>query len=379
MSFPTVAARTARFLVFAMVVATGANLAACGASGGISSDLPPGPPTQAPPGDLVIYAAMANGNRIDAFRLGSDGLLPSQPFSSIFVTNPRRLAIAGDVLYATLNDRVISIQLGADGSLPNEPSARTIVREDYDPIDLEVRDNILYVAAAGLGNVQSFELAGNGNIPLEPTGAGTGQYPADYASLALYGDYLYSGSRQTDYIDMWILKGDGNIPLEAELQDPQDAIALPDDIEIRDGVLYVTSASDQSIRAYKLLPNGFLPGDYTSRTKGEEYYSDILFDGNTLYAAAYNAGRIDLYSVSPNGQLPEEKPFRETQEDPSSYPAHMLMNGGILYVAQAGLNRVDAYVLDGNGLPPAYPSSSTTPAPAPIDSYPLNLALYHLN
>jgi 6-phosphogluconolactonase (cycloisomerase 2 family) len=377
MSFSTVAARTARFLVFAMVAATGANLAACGSSGGISSDLPSGPPTQAPPGNLVIYAAMASGNRIDAFRLGSDGLLPSQPFSSIFVTNPRRLVIAGDVLYATLNDRIIAIQLGADGTLPNDPSSRSLVREDYDPVDLEVRDNILYVAAAGLGHVESFELAANGNIPIEPAATGTGQFPADFASLALNGEYLYSGSRQTNYIDVFLLEADGNVPLEAELQDPQDAIALPDDIEIRDNVLYVTSASDQSIRAYRILPNGFLPGDYNSRTKGEEYYSDIMFDGDTLYAAAYNAGRIDLYAVSPNGMLPEEKPFRRTQDDPSSYPAHMLMNGGILYVAQAGLNRIDAYVLDGNGLPPTYPSSSTTPAPG--DSYPLNLALYELN
>ena len=376
MPFPKIAARAARFLVLATIVATGLSLAACGTDGGVSALLPPGPATTAPPGDTVIYAAMTLGNRIDAYRLGSDGLLPSKPFSSIFVTSPRRLTIAGDVLYATLFDRVISIKLGADGSLPNTPTSHTVTNNDYDPVDLEVRDNILYVAAAGRGQVQSFELEADGSLPVDPTGTGVGEFPADFASLELAGPYLYSGSRETQYVDMFILEQDGNVPDNAELQEPRDSIGLPDDIVIRNGILYVTSAGDKTIRAYTLLPNGFLPGDQTSRTKGEEYYSDILLDGNTLYAAAYNAGRIDLYTIAADGQLPEESPFRKTQEDPESYPAHMLMSGGILYVAQAGLNRVDAYVLDGNGLPPAYPSSSTKPAPG--DSFPLNLALYHL-
>ncbi|MFN2375820.1 MAG: beta-propeller fold lactonase family protein [Candidatus Binatia bacterium] len=377
MSSSPIAAFAARLVFVAAVASFAANLTACGADGGLSSDLQPGPPTSAPPGDVVIYAAMAQGNRIDAFRLGADGLMPSEPFDTIFVSNPRRLALADGVLYATLFDRVISMKLGSDGSLPSSATSTTSNRSDYDPVDLEVNGGILYVASAGLGRVQSFELEADGSLPFEPSGSGTGEFPGDYSSLERNGEFLYAGARESQFIDVFFLDEDGNVPAEAEPQVPQDRIALPEDIVIRDNILYVTSASDISIRAYRIQPNGFLAGEEDSRTRNEEFYSDILLDGDTLVAAAYNAGRIDFYTISPNGMLPEERPFLKTQQDPSSYPAHMIMADGILYVAQAGLDRIDAYALDGDGLPPRYPTSSTTPARG--DSLPLHLAMYRLD
>ncbi|MFN2427883.1 MAG: beta-propeller fold lactonase family protein [Candidatus Binatia bacterium] len=377
MSFPCIAAPALRLLCFALILTAGANLTSCGADGGKDSFLPPGPATQAPPGNLVLYVAMARGNRIDAYRLGTDGLLPEDPFDTLFVVNPRRLAVENGVLYATLFDRVISARLGADGSLPVEPTSTTFTRDDYEPVDLELRDNILYIASSGLGLVQSFELDDNGDLPFEPSGTGQSEFAADFLSLELDGPYLYSGARDTQFIDVFLLDQDGNVPELAEPQEPQDNISLPDDIEIRDGVLYVTSAGDRSIRAYIIQPNGFLGGKQDSRTGTEEYYSDILLDGDTLYAAAYNAGRIDLYNILPDGMLTPQGPFRSTKSDPASFPSQMTMRGGILYVTQAGLNRVDAYVLDANGLPTQFPSSSTTPLQGA--SLPLDLALHELN
>ena len=128
MSSSSIAARAARLLFIALVVAFGANLSACGTGGGTSSDLPAGPPTEAPPGNLVLYAAMAHGDRIEAFRLGTDGLLPSEAFSSIPADNPRRLAVADGVLYASLSDRIISMKLGSDGSLPDAPTSTSVIR-----------------------------------------------------------------------------------------------------------------------------------------------------------------------------------------------------------------------------------------------------------
>lgn len=377
MSLLTTAARPARYLVLATTLLLGAGLSACGTGGGQSTDLTPGKPTQAPPGNLVLYVSMALGNRIDAYRLGTDGLLPSKPFSTMFVNNPRRLALSGNVLYATLLDRIVAIKLGADGTLPNTPSSSSLTREDYEPVDVEVRNGILYVASSGIGRVESYELDPDGDIPVEPSGSGVGQYPADYASLAFDGDNLYSGSREIQYIDLFTLKEDGNVPLAAELQDPQDSIALPDDIEIRNHILYVTSGSDKSIRAYRLQADGYMLGDYDTRTQTEEYYADLLLDGNLMYTAAYNAGRIDVYNVQPNGMFEEVGPIFRTQQDPAAYPSRLIQNGGILYVAQAGLNRVDAYVLDGNGLPPTFPTSSTKAAP--VDSLPLDMVLHELN
>jgi hypothetical protein len=369
-------ARALRVFLAPLAIAAGASLPSCGTDGGVSAFLPPGPPTQAPAGDIVIYAAMALGNRIDAFRLGTDGLMPEQPFDTIHVPNPRRLAVANGVLYATLFDRVISIRLGSDGSMPSDPTAFTSARNDYDPVDLLVRDNILYVAASGLGIVQSFELDEDGDIPTEPTAVGEGEFSSNFSSLVLEDEYLYAGARDTQLIEVFLLDSNGNVPDFAEAQEPDDRIALPEDMAIRQDVLYVTSASDRAIRAYRIQPNGFLGGEEDSRTKSEEYYSDIFLEGDTLYAAAYNAGRIDLYTVDPDGMLPEEAPFFKTQADPSSYPARMILHRGILYVTTAGHNRLDAYVLGSNGIPPPFPTSSTTPT---RDSLPLDIALLELD
>lgn len=373
-SFPR-ANRPGSLLALVLALPLLAGLASCGGSGGTSSALPPGEPTTAAPGDTVIYVAESKANRIDAFRLGSDGLLPSKPFSSIKVDWPRRLAVADGVLYASLYNGVVSMRLGADGSLPSKPTGASLTRSDYDPVNLEARDGKLYVAAAGILRVESFELDSKGDVPLEAAGSGQGEFPADFASLAFDGDYLYSGARKTEYIDVFLLDADGNVPTNAEAQNPRDNVALPDDLEIRDGVLYVTSGSDRTVHAYRIRPDGLLPADEDSRTAAAEFYSDILLDGQNLYAAAYNAGRIDVYDVDADGMLPEAGPVARTQFDPASYPAKMRLDAGVLYVAQAGLGRIDAYVLDGDGMPPTYPSSSTR---ALDGSYPLDLVLYRL-
>ena len=362
----------------AAVAAYALGLAACGTDGGTSSFLTPGPPTSAPPGDTVIYAAMALGDRIDAYRLGTDGLMPARPFDTIFVENPRRLTVANGVLYASIFDRIISIELGADGSMPISPTSESVTLDGYDPVELVERDGILYVAASGTGTVHSYVLKEDGSLPVDPTGAGTGEFAADYSTLALNDGFLYAASRRSEAIDVFILEADGNVPAAAELQDPQDRISLPDDMEIRDGVLYVTSSGDRSVRAYRIGPNGFLEGEEDSRTASEDYYSGLLLDGDTLYASAYSSGRIDLYAIDDDGMLPEVEPFRRTQEDPASYPADLLMHGGILYVAQAGLDRVDAFVLDGEGLPPAFPTSSTRPQ-GDGESFPIDIAVHELD
>jgi 6-phosphogluconolactonase (cycloisomerase 2 family) len=295
----------------------------------------------------------------------------------MFAENPRRLAVADGVLYATLEDSVVSMRLGADGSMPAKPTGSSLTISGYNPVDVKVRNGILYVAASGIGVVESFQLEDDGDIPSEPTGSGIGEFPSDFSILEFNGDFLYTGSRNTEYIDVFILEQDGHVPDEAEQQEPRDSVALPDAIEIRDDVLYVTSARDRSIRAYRLLENGFVPPEEDSRTEHEEYYSDILLAGDFFYASAYNAGRIDLYELKDDGMIREEPPFFKTKDDPASYPSAMLEKDGILYVTQAGLDRVDAYVLDPSGTPPKYPTSSTEPAPG--RSYPLGMVLYELD
>jgi 6-phosphogluconolactonase (cycloisomerase 2 family) len=380
MLFHRPAAKAARAFVFGATVAVGAGLAACGSDGGTSSFLPPGDPTTAAPGDIVLYAAMAQGDRIDAFRLGEDGLLPAEPFDTITLDNPRRLAVMDGVLYATIFDRVVAMRLGPNGSLPDVPTSQSDSNRRYDPIAIEARNGFVYVAAAGLGQLQSYEVDENGDIPNIPTGAGSTEVPSDYGTLAfddVSGRFLYAASRDSQAIDLFILEQDGNVPPLGELMEPQDSVSLADDMIIRNGILYVTSGSDRSIRTYTLRANGEVPDDNDSRTESEEFYSDIFIQGDILYAAAYNAGRVDLYTIEPDGMLRKDGPFDETNDDPASYPSKLLINDGILYVAQAGLDRVDAFALDNDGRPSNFPTSST--APGPDRSYPLDIALYSLD
>ncbi|HEY2775117.1 MAG TPA: hypothetical protein VGK20_13810 [Candidatus Binatia bacterium] len=377
MRFSKPAARAAQRIVLAAAVSAGSLLASCGTGGGLSSFLTPGKPTKAPPGNLVIYAAENHGNRIDAFRLGTDGLMPARPFSTMFVdSSPNRVTVANGVLYATLHDRVISATLGADGSLPAVPTSGSLTRTDYDPVELEVRDGVLYVAAAGIGLVQSFVIRADGTIPVDATSSGNGEFPADFSTIALDGGFLYSSSRETQFIDMFILRGDGTVPIKAQNQNPRDSVSLPDHMVIHHPFLYVTSASDKSVREYRLETSGFVPGDYESRTKNDQYYPNFLVEGPILYGAAYSVGELDLFHVNAGGTLPEELPYFRTTADPASFPSSLILHDGILYVAQAGLNRIDAYVLDSDGTPPLLPSSSTRETTS--DSLPLSIALYQL-
>ena len=373
------ASRVFRLSTFAALLVSAAWLAACGGSGGSDGKaafLTPGPPTDAPPGNTILYAAMSRGNRIDAFRLGTDGLLPERAFDSIAVHNPRRLAVANGVLYASLDDQIVSMKLGADGSLPDVPTAETLTNTNANPIQILVRDNVLYSAEAGLRRVQSFVLDAEGEVPAVPTGSGQGLIPGEYVSLAFNGDSLYAGARGSEVIDLFLLKEDGNVPIDAEFQSPQDLIALPDDIIVRNNVLYVTSSGDKSIHTYRLRAGGFLPPEDDSRTENEEYYEDILIEGNLLYAAAYNAGRIDTYPIEPDGSLRKQSPIERTEEDPETFPSKMEIRGGILYVAQAGIDRIDAYVLDPAGIPPNFPTSSTRRQPS--QAFPLDIAFFDL-
>lgn len=376
MSEPASKLRRPRGALVLVLVCCALATVSCGAGAGTSSDLPPGPTTSAPPGNVVLYVTMAQGDRVDAYRLGTDGLLPAAPFSTMHVTNPRRLTLADGVLQVATEDRIVSARLGHDGALPAGPDAETVPREGSAPMDLLVRDGILYAAIGGFGLVESYELE-DGLVPADPTGSGNGVFPADYVSLEINGGYLYAGSRRSQIIDVFLLNPDGNVPDEAEDVSPRDGVSLPDDIVIRDDVLYVTSAGDRSVHAYKIRRDGTLPTDENSRTARETFYSSILLDDDTLYAAAYTDGRIDLFNVSDDGMLPEEAPFATTRADPASYPARMALHGGILYVAQAGLDRVDAYVIGIDKLPPEFPSSSTEPAPG--DSFPTDIVAYELN
>ncbi len=306
-----------------------------------------------------------------AYRLGRDGLLPAKPFSAISLVNPRRLLLAGDVLYVALDDRLVSLSLGSDGSLPSQPTAETRPRRGADYRDLVLVGNVLYAAAPGLLRIQAFALD-QGHLPAEELSA-SGTALSDYISLASANGFVYAGSPGAARVDTYLIQTDGSLPDFPEDQIPETTVDFPQQLLLRGATLFVIELGDQRISAFRIRTNGLPAHEADSRTPSFERYARILIDGQRLYASAFNKGRIDVYAFDPvTDSIPEQPPLASTRADPGSFPSGMLIDGGVLYVAQAGLDRIDAYILGSDGIPTEFPSSSTEPI---AGAFPTDLAL----
>ena len=332
--------------------------ASCGAGGGTKTALPAGATTTAPPGDQVIYAALAQGDRVVASRPGTDGFLTAAPFSSVALENPRRLLLGNGVLYVALEDRVVSLTLGADGSLPATATAETRPLRFADFRALALSGNVLYAAAPGSLRVVALALE-SGQVPTDPIST-SGTSLSDYNGLAIANGFLYAISPNAARIDTFVIANDGSLPDFPEPQVPESFVDFPEDLVEHDGTLYVVELGRQRVSTFPIRANGLLFEEPDSKTYGVERYGRIVIDGDALYVSAFNAGRIDMYRTDPiDGSLPASGPEFSTHADPAAFPNGMLVSAGILYVAQAGLDRIDGYVLGGDGRPSALPSTST--------------------
>ncbi len=337
--------------------------------------LPTGPQTTQPAGNLVLYATEAIGNRVVAYRLGADGLLPGAPFSTLALENPRRLTLRGNVLYVATDRQIVSLTLGADGRLPATPTAGTLPSLGSDIFELEVVGNTLYAAFAGFNSLDSFRLTASGQIPASSLTA-SGDFDTDYRTLAVAGGFVYAAARTPARIDTYLIASDGSLASMRETQNPATFISLADDITVRNGTLYVAGKGRRRIAAFRIRPDGLLPQNPDSETQRSGAYQDLLFNGNTLYACAFNEGRIDTYFVDPgDGSLPDSGPASSTRADETTFPVSLALRDGVLYVAQAGSDRIDAYLINPAGFPTEFPSSSTI---AVADSFPTDIEIYTL-
>ena len=180
-----------RVCAFAIAAVTALTALGCGAGGGKEREVPPGPATSAPPGNVVMYVSEGQGNRVAAYRLGTDGLPPAEPFSTIPLINPRRLLLVDDVLYVCLIDNVVSIEIEPDGSLPDLPTSITPPIAGIDAIDMVKVGDVLYVALEGLRVVAAYPLQ-NGQLTSESLSF-SGTNLSDYRSIANRGPFIYAG------------------------------------------------------------------------------------------------------------------------------------------------------------------------------------------
>ena len=362
-----------RALVAVFVLAIG-GAAGCGAGGGTATTLPAAGQTSAGQGNLVLYVAQADGDRIDAYRLGNDGLLPAEPFSTLAVTNPRRLTVSGNMLYASLGTSVISLVLASDGSLPATTSASTTPSLASSPMEVLVRNGVLYAAVSGRSRIETYTLDSDGHVGEDTLSISNPGF-RNYRTLTTYGDYLYAAARAAFTIDTYLIQGDGSLPETFETQLPMPIVTMPEDITANAGIIYAIDQNNERINSYTIDDDGLLPSLADSVTDPEERYGDLLVDNGRIYASAYSAGRIDTYLLASDGSLPSGKPAAATHADTASFPAALTISGAVLYVAQAGLDRVDAYLLDTAGNPTSFPSSSTY---SMAGSFPTDIELYTL-
>jgi len=316
-----------------------------------------------------MYVSLSNTNAILAYRLGTDGLLPAQPFDSMAIDNPREIVLNEGVLYVALQDRAAAIQLGPDGSLPSKVTSHTNPVNDSEAVDLLVRGDVLYVAFEGSRVVSAF-LLDNGQLPTFPLSSG-GTDSSAYRTITTQGDFLYAGSASDAELNTFFIQPDGSLPSEPEAQDPVPVVSFPDDMLVANGFLYVTSLGRGRIEAFELQANGLPMDEYDTSTDGIQRYARLLLDGNRLYASGFGEGRIDFFVLEADGSLPRT-PAAETVADAATAPISLALLNGILYVVQSGPGRVDAYVVGADGAPPPYPSSSTDNI---VDSAPLGLAI----
>jgi len=310
----------------------------------------------------VIYVSEGQTNRVVAYRLGTDGLLPAAPFSTLDVTNPRRLLLHNDVLFIALPDGVASAALGADGSLPPVPTSTTDPIFGANALDLLIVNEVLYVAMELLRVIAAYPLQDGQVTPDAISLSGTNS--SDYRSLETRGPFIYGGASGSQRIDTYLINADGTLDTDPIPQNPQTVVGLPQDLLIVDDNLYAVDGNRQRVLQFEILETGLLPRDPLTETRSEEFYARILLQNGTLYASAFNKGQIDLYGIDPStGAFLSNRPFFSTFQDVDTFPNGMILENGILYVTQSGRDRIDGYILGPDGVPASFPSTSTIDIP----------------
>jgi hypothetical protein len=332
--------------------------ASCGSGGGTETALPGGPQTSAPPSNKVIYASLSQGDAVVAYRLGSDGFLPGDPFSAIPVREPRQVLVVGSILYIATEEGVASLQLGADGSLPRSATSVTAPVKNADASRMIVHDNTLYVTMERINRIYAYPLV-RGHVAAYPISS-SGSSSTNYVPMVRVQNRIYAGARNAARIDYYLIFSDGSLNPSPELQDPEARIFDCKDLLEHNGILYAIEQDERRLVTFTIRENGLLPYKRDSKTAGQNAYAYLTLDGeDRLYASAFNEGRIDLFIIPPGGLFEKkQKSVAHTWSDTASFPTQMLIDNGILYVSQMGIGRIDGYVLGADGAPSEFPATS---------------------
>lgn len=341
-------------------------------------------------GASILYATAATPGRIDAFCLNGDGGLTKQPaFRSNVGTvpsaaQPRRLVVAGNVLYVAEIDRVEAYSIGPRGGIGLIGHTRSV--QGSRPIDLIVANNMLYVAEAGASRITAYPLDADGAPAREFTSCVMGNAVLGYQRIALQGSLLYATQEGLPgRIEVHTVGPDGSLAAKGADQcevpidrDPPSGsrpdatqpisyrpkVQNPKAMVVSGEFLYVEERETQIILAFKLVGGLFdppLPAQKNNKKKkaqkpfaksarGPIYESMILHDGSLLLTV-FGKGRVDAFRLKADGKV-RKQPSKISNATVAMSPVGLVAPAGgrIVYVAAGVLDRVLAYRLKKNGV-----------------------------
>jgi len=361
----------------------------------------------------ILYATAGSQQRVDGFCVRSDGSLAPTPTVARATAGiePRRLLVAGGVLYVAELNRVEAFQIGSHGGLQLVGNTEVLTKKEtgnnMEAVDLTTSPDgtLLYVAERGPDQVVAYPIPLGSDTKL--TSCIQGESSADFLALAVHAGMLYvAGAGQIRGINVFVLNADGSLPAPPEnclrststqkrsaptvplscrkrLERPRGLV-----IDEASNILYAEDKVQSRVFAFKLQPDGtFSPAPLnctqSSQKKKEQQpplnktnvvaaYQSLLLSRSTLFGIQFDHGRIDAYHVNSDGRL-SQQPTREAA-DVRMTPVRGTINGNVLYLGGGELDRVRAFQLrDSDGMLAGSDSFSQTDEQA--GSFPNDVAL----
>jgi 6-phosphogluconolactonase (cycloisomerase 2 family) len=329
--------------------------------------------------DHITAFNIAGGTLQSLCPPGTPTLQPPCATNQILGSDPVDMAIANGFLYVVERGngqdvaaltRVAAYELDENGGLPAYASSQANNQDSITFQSLALTPSFVYVSDSNLSLIARFTLQPDGNLPdPAPTPSPAGETPAPATPTPLPPTPLPSPT-PTGYRAFF--------PQRILKQVYPQASPGPGPTTI----LYIAETTLNKILGFPIDAGGGLPNDASSGTNTRGVYDSLLIDpaATHLYASAFRNGQIDYFQLDPNGNLVPNS-ILATLPDPASFPTGLAWLEIVspsqtlrtLYVAAAGHGRIDAYSVAPDGTIQQTPTTSTTP----IDgSFPDDVVVY---
>ncbi|HJQ84506.1 MAG TPA: hypothetical protein VKA21_10545 [Candidatus Binatia bacterium] len=320
-------------------------------------------------GAAILYATAATRARVDGFCIRADGSLARTPKvqAPTAGAEPRRLFIgANGVLYVAEIDRVEAFRINANGTLKPLGGTGPVVNPNMNPLDVALSPDgsKLYVPQNGRDRIVAYDLDAEGRPILADSGPDfrsciQGPFDSRYQRLQVRDGYLYVTSASlSGQISVFPLAADGSLPAtpdqcklptsSTERSDPtcplseRRKLRTPRAFVFVDDIVYVDSLLKRRVFAFKLNAGLFTPPE---QKKSGAVVSVCLkdADGEALEGPFRWQAPLD-----PHGKTKVLKQYQD-----------MVLARGTLLLSQFLRGRIDAFRIRSDGGLPHNRSKST--------------------